>query len=351
VMLPVGMLSRKTGVRPLLIISFIASPTLNGMRAVWMWGPAQIVLALLAGMAISTGTVCYLPTVARFTTERNRTAAFSLMLSASLATSAIGGIVCGYLPQWLKMAGFSMQAAEVKRLILLISCGVALFGLLPVSRLRIPLTQYPEGEEIPVARKNWPGRWNLSPFLVRFVPLMALWSVVLATFTPFANVYLSSHLNVSMVHIGLIFSSVQALQLSIGLFTPLVFRSLGLVNGIVAIQIAAGLVLSALALAHNVKLAIALYLVFSAVQWMSSPGLYNLLMSETPDQDRGTAAAMTLFCNAAVSSAATAGAGILFTRFGYPPVLLGVAALAASVAMLLRFLIAPLQRNGKVLKS
>jgi MFS family permease len=341
VMLPAGMLSKKIGVRPLLIVCFIASPALNAMRVVWMWGPAQIILALIAGMAISTGTVCYLPTVARFTTEKNRTAAFSLILSASLATSALGGIVCGYLPRWLRMAAFSMQAAEVKRLILLVSCGIALFGLLPVLRLRIPLSQHSEVEETESAKESWFGRWSLSPFLLRFLPLMALWSAILASFTPFANVYLSSHLQIPMVRIGLIFSSVQALQLGMGLLTPIVFRALGLVNGIVAIQMVAGLVLSALALAHNVKLAIALYLVFSAVQWMSSPGLYNLLMSETPDQERNTAAAMTLFCSAAVSSAATAGAGILFTRFGYTPVLLGIAALTGFVAMLLRFLIKP----------
>ncbi len=66
------------------------------------------------------------------------------------------------------------------------------------------------------------------------------------------------------------------------------------------------------------------YLTFSAAQWMSAPGLYNLLMNETPDKERSTAAAMTLFCNALAGSAATAGAGILFAHFGYPPVLLGI---------------------------
>jgi high-affinity Fe2+/Pb2+ permease len=67
---------------------------------------------------------------------------------------------------------------------------------------------------------------------------------------------------------------------------------------------------------------------------MSTPGLYNLLMDETPDPERSTAAAMTLFCNALAGSAATAGAGILFTRFGYPPVLLGIAGMAAAIAVL-----------------
>lgn len=351
VMLPAGMLSKRTGVRSLLIVCFIAAPVLNAMRAVWMWVPAQIGLALLAGMAISLGTVCYLPTVARFTTEKNRTAAFSLVLSASLGTSAIGGVICGYLPQWLRMAGYSMHAAEVKRLILLMSCGVALLGIFPVLRLRIPLPQDADPDLTTPAKPGWLRQWNLSPFLVRFVPLMALWSVVLASFTPFSNVYLSSHLHVSMTRIGLIFSSVQILQLGIGLLTPIVLRALGLMNGIIAIQIAAGFTLCALAIAHNVELAIALYLIFSAVQWMSSPGLYNLLMSETPDQERNTAAAITLFCNALVASAATAGVGILFTRFGYPPVLFGIAALALSAAMLLRFLITPGQCAGEVLKS
>jgi len=64
-------------------------------------------------------------------------------------------------------------------------------------------------------------------------------------------------------------------------------------------------------------------------------------MSRTPDSERGTAAAMTLFCSAVVSSAATAGSGILFTRIGYPPVLLGIAALAVAVALAMRLVVLP----------
>jgi hypothetical protein len=78
---------------------------------------------------------------------------------------------------------------------------------------------------------------------------------------------------------------------------------------------------------------------------MSSPGLYNLVMNETPDAERSTAAAMTLFCNALAGSAATAGAGIMFTRFGYPPVLLGIAGIAAAVAILFWLLI-PRRHSG-----
>jgi hypothetical protein len=81
---------------------------------------------------------------------------------------------------------------------------------------------------------------------------------------------------------------------------------------------------------------------------MSSPGLYNLLMNETPDAERSAAAAMTLFCNALVASVATAGAGVLLTRFGYPPVLFSLAAVALTIALLFRFLLsAPQQTQGE----
>jgi hypothetical protein len=289
--------------------------------------------------------VCVLPAVARLTTEKSRTAGFSLIFSVGVGTSMLGGIVCGYLRQWLGMAGIAMQPVDVKRLILLASCGVVLAGLIPVLRLRMPA----QAEEEVVAntepeRKNWLRRWNLRPFLVRFLPLMALWSAVLAAFTPFANVYLERNLRVPMTQIGLIFSTVQVIQLCMGLVTPIVFRALGLMNGIAVTQIGAAAMLGCLAMATNQKLSILLYLTFSAAQWMSAPGLYNLLMDETPDKERGTAAALTMFWNALFASAATAGAGVLLTRFGYPPVLLGLAVMALTIAVLLRFLISPQQR-------
>jgi sugar phosphate permease len=135
-----------------------------------------------------------------------------------------------------------------------------------------------------------------------------------------------------------------------GVLTPVVFRVLGLVNGIVATQLVAAFALASMAGARHGGLAIGLYLSFSAAQWMSSPGLYNLLMSETPDHERSTAAAMTLFCNALAGAAATASAGILFTQFGYPRVLLGIAVMAAAVAVLFKLLI-PRRRDDVPLLS
>lgn len=349
--LPAGTLTRRFGLRPVLVMVFLTASAMNALRAVWMWEPAQLVLAFLAGLAMSAWGVCFLPAVARLTTEKNRAAGFSLIFSVSVATGIVGGVVCGYLGRWLQMAGIAMQGAEVKRLILLISCAIAAAGVFPVLRMREP-AQAQVAETPPADWRSWLRAWRLHPFLLRFLPAMALWSAVLAAFTPFANVYLTRELHVSMAQIGLLFSAVQVLQLFMGVVTPAVFAALGLVNGIAATQMATAIILGLLAATHHAGFAIALYLIFSAAQWMSSPGLYNLVMNEVPDLDRSTAAAMTMFVNALSGAVATALAGALFTRFGYPPVLLGIATLAAGVALVFPLVIgrgeprAPVQRPG-----
>ena len=347
--LPVGVLARRIGLRPLLIFSLIASPLIFVLRTIWVWEPAQLVIAFLAGISLSTWGVCFLPAVAKVTTERNRPAAFGLLFSAGIGTGALGGILCGYLPLWLKGAGFIMQPAEVKRLILLGACGMALLGIVPLLSLRFPA---PAETEPLVEAKPEAGKWlrglKVHPFLLRYLPLMTLWAVILNSFPPFANVYLSRQLHIPLAHIGVVFSSAQVLQFFMGLVAPAVLRWLGLINGIVAMLAFMAVSLGAMDAAGHGGLTIAFYLAFAGTQWMSTSGLYSLLMNEMPDKDLSTASAMMMFCNTLAGSAATAGAGILFTRFGYPRVVAGIATLALVTAVLFRLLLG--QAKGRTVR-
>jgi MFS family permease len=342
--LPAGALARKIGLRPLLIVLFLTAPAFNAARAVWVWEPAQIGLAFLAGLSMSMWGICFLSAVAGLTTEKNRPSGFSLIFSVSLGTSMLGGIVCGYLRQWLGQAGIVLQPAEVKRLILLLSCGIMTMALIPALRLRMPPQSEADKSELePRPKTSW-FPWRLDPFLLRFLPIMALWSAVLTAFTPYANVYLTRDLHITMTRIGLIFTAVQLVQFAMGLCAPLLFRKLGLMNGVMATQVAAAVVLTVLAGTRHAGPAVALYMMFSAALWTSAPGLYSMLMNETPDAERSSAASMTMFSNSLAGSASTATAGILFTRFGYPPVMLGIAALALGVSLLFRIFVRTRQR-------
>ncbi|MES2221691.1 MAG: MFS transporter [Acidobacteriota bacterium] len=332
--LPAGVLARKFGVRPLLIVCFLAAPIMGAFRTMVHREMAHIYLAFVAGVAMSLWGVCFLPALARLTTEKNRASAFGLIFSVSIGTSTLGGFICGYLPRWLSMTGFTLQPEQVKRIILLASCAIAAVGLVAVLRLRLPAPDAESSEPVGTRGISLRKARTIHPFLLRYLPAMALWTAVLAAFTPFANVYLSRNLHIPMERIGLIFSISQIVQLCVGLMTPLLFRRLGLLNGIVATQLMTATALGVLAMTRDSRLAVVLYLGFSAMQWMSSPGLYNLLMTRMPDRERSSAASMTLFCNAVLSSAATSLAGILYVRFGYPHVLLGIAALAVLAGML-----------------
>ncbi len=337
--LPVGALGRRFGPRPVLMFCFIVAPLLNIARVLWVWEPAEIALAFLAGLSMCTWTVTFLPAVSKLTTETNRTAAISLIFSVGVGCSALGAVLCGYLPHWLAGAGLALQPAAIKRIILIGSCVLAAAGFIPVLGLRIPPpASTPKLAAQPV-RLAWLRGFRPNPFLVKFLLCMALWSAILAAFTPFANVYLARGLHIPLERIGLIFSVAQLLQLGSGLLVPIVLRWLGMLNGILATQLAAALTLATMASMHHQPLAVAFYLAFSATQWMSSPGLYSLLMNETPDAERSTAAAATMFANSLISSGATAVAGILFTQFGYSRVLLSLAALIAVVAFLCRLLL------------
>jgi MFS family permease len=328
--LPTGWLARKVGPRPPLICCLISAPLLCALRAVAMWEWAQIGLAFLTGVAMCIWGVCFPPMVARLTTSDNRASAFSLIFSVSIGTSALGLLITGYLPLWLKMAGHAMQAADIKRLMMLGACGLVLIGLVPLLRMQNPVR---ESEDPPANARE---AWKLSPFLLRFLPAMALWTTVLASFAPFASVYLSRSLHIPLARIGLIFSLARVVELFAGLLTPLVFRAMGLLNGIVAAQFATGVMLICLAATTDRTLAVTLYLTFAGMQWMSSPGLYNLLMSGVADEERSSASAMTMLSNALMQSGAIAGAGMLFAHFGYPRVLVGIAGVALVAALLFK---------------
>jgi len=334
--LPAGLLARRVGLRPMLITCYVSAPVLCALRAVAIWEPAQIGLGFAAGLAMSSNGVCLLPAIAQVTTEENRASAFSLIFSAGVGVGILGGIVCGYLPQWLSRAGFAIQPVDVKRLILLVSCGIAVLGVFSIWRIRLPLPQAQTQIGNTTQSRNGRRLVRVNAFFLRFLPAMALWTVVLTSFTPFANVYLSRDLHVPLLRIGLIFSAAQLVQFCVTLLTPMLFRALGLVNGTVATQLLTAVALGCLAGTQSARLAVPLYMGFFGLQWMSAPGMYNLLMSKVPEEEQSTASSMTLFCNALVGAGSTALAGILFTKFGYPHVLAGIAALAVVAAMLFR---------------
>ncbi len=318
---PAGLLAQRLGLRKTLLFCFTTVSLFGAARALVASEPIQLALSFVSGAVLSIWAVCIAPALAQLTTEENRPLGFSFVFSAGIGVAALGGIIGGGLPGWLSRTHASVAAAPTNRLALLIACGITALGLWPLSRITFGSAPAPE--------KKLRVR---NPFLYRFLPVIALWSVVTGAFSPFFNIYFSQYIRMPMQKIGLVFAISQLSQVLAILFTPLIFRKFGLVTGIVYTQIATSIALGTLAGMRGAATAGLAYVIYMAFQWMSEPGMYTLLMNRIAPAERNGASALNFLVISLSQALAAAVAGASFTRFGYPAVLMVTAIIALFAA-------------------
>jgi len=321
--LPWGKLSQRIGLRPVLITCCVLAVSVSSARAVLISFPSQLVLAFLGGISLSAWAVCVSPVVAQLTKEKQRPRAFSILFSLGIGLGALGGLAGGRFPAWFAGHHAHLGTLLPEQLVLLGSCGIVVLAIWPAAKLRLTRPSVPEKP-----------RPLLSPFLLRYLPAIAVWSLVTGSFSPLASVYLARHAHRSLPQIGNAFSLSQIVQVGATLLAPVLFRRWGLVTGIVFTQAGASVLLLALASSTSPLAATAAYVGFSALQWMNEPGLYSLLMNTVPAEDRSGASASNSLVGSASQAIAATLAGGAFVRYGYPAALRGVAVIALLAASL-----------------
>jgi len=152
----------------------------------------------------------------------------------------------------------------------------------------------------------------------RILPAIAIWGFVAGSFFPFANVFLAVHLRMPLRSVGSVFSLSQLCQVAAVLCAPLVFRRLGVSNGLFTMQIAVASCFMMLALTSHPVAASLTYVILTAMQYMGEPGIYSLMMKIVPEELRGQASATMALVLAASQLIAAASAGWAFTNLGYP---------------------------------
>lgn len=326
--IPAGKLIQKRGLRFALLTCIFLAIAVFSARALWLGFAAQVGVALVSGAALSLWAICISPTVAQLTEEKHRPFAFSLFFSLGIGVGAIAGLLGGRLPGYLQTLSATQHVMDLKRVVLLLSCGVVALGLWPAAKLKLAQASLPSR-----------SRPMLSPFLLRFLPAIALWSLVTGSFSPFATVYFSRYLHMSLPEVGSVFSLSQLAQVVAVLAAPFVLRKFGMITGIVSMQVVTALCLFALALAHLPMQAGFLYIGFTAFQYMNEPGTYSLLMNGVAEDERGGAAASNSLVTSSVQMIGAFLAGQVFERFGYPASLTGIGIIAALAAALFWFLL------------
>ncbi len=326
--IPAGILAQRFGLRRSLLICLVLVSLILALRVVIGGEKPLLALSFLGGAVFTIWAVCISPAVAQLTSPANRAFGFSLIFSAGIGIGVLGGQIGGHLPDWLARIGLAVTAVRAKQLALLIACGTGALAICPLAFLRFASAPPPE-------RKLYPR----NPFLRRYLPVIAVWSFAVGAFSPFFNVYFSQHLRMPVQQIGTVFSASQLAQVVAILGAPVVFRKFGLVTGIMYTQVAAMLALGCLSAVPQVLTASAVFIGYTAFQWMSEPGMFTLLMNQVAASEQTGASALSfLVVNLSQAIAATV-AGASFVKFGYPTVLSAIAGVGLIAACLFRFVL------------
>jgi MFS family permease len=326
--IPAGIFAERFGIRRTLVGGLLCTVVFSVLRICFLSQPAQFGLATLTGMTLCFWAVCLSPAVASLTREPERPLAFSLMFSFGIGLAALGALAAGQLPGWLRhlpqgFAAGPFTAGEATRLTLEFACGAAAVSILPLLALSLPGA----APRVRLSRLS-------NPFLRRFLPAMAIWSLVTGSFPPFANVYFAHHLGLSLKKMGFVFSLSQVVQFVAVLSAPLLLRRMGLVKGVILTQLATAAALASLALIHRGTLAGWVYPIYMAVQYMNEPGIFSLLMDQIPPSERSSASASTFFVTYGCQAIASTAMGVAIVRIGYPATLFCIAGLAVGATVL-----------------
>jgi MFS family permease len=310
-----GYAAARVGLRPALIFCFIATGLACALRTL-VSGKAELLAFGFAGGAVqSVWAVCLAPTIMALTTDRNRPLAFGLTFATGVGVGMVAGVIGGRLPTLLH----SMQNT------LLLASVLSPLAVLPLLRLRGLSERF--NFEKPIYAAN--------PFLLRFLAALAIWGAATGAFNPFFNLFFSHALHFSVERIGGIFSVTQGAQLAAMLLSPLVLKRFGVGPAIALMQAATGIALAGLGISPP-AVAGWVYGMYMSFQCMSEPGMYSLLMSNVPPEQRTGASALNFLTLFGFQAIAAWAAGEAIARYGYRPVLLiaGLLALLAARAMM-----------------
>jgi predicted MFS family arabinose efflux permease len=326
--IPAGILAQRFGLRKTLLICVTLVAIVSALRALVASEAPLLCLAFLGGAATSIWAVSLPPAIAQLTCEQSRPFGFSAVFSSSIAVGILGGLIGGRLPGWLARISSVAPGVRTMQRALLIACGISALASLPAFRLRFA--------PVPVRKKMI---FPHSPFLIRFLIAIGVWSLVTGAFSPFFNAYFSHYLRLPVERIGTIFSCSQISMMFAMLLAPAVFRKFGLSSGIMYAQFATAICLGWLALGPSGLGGPIAYITYTAFQWMTEPGIYGLLMNRVPPTEQSGASALNFLVIFASQAIAAAAAGASLARFGYPAVLAVTAGVALAAAFIFRVLL------------
>jgi len=322
--IPGMMVTRRYGMRALLLVTFSAVPVLSVMRIWVLLEPVQYVLAFTTGAALCGWPICFSPVIAQLTNDGNRAAGFSFAFATGIGLGTLAGVAGGYIPEMLEKGRLHLSLVSGIQLVLLFASVVVALGLWPLCRLELkrPATS-PQ------------GRMRVfHPYLLRFLPAFLVWNVATGSFPMFGAVYLQKALGVPLGRLGTVFAASQLMQFVAVLSSPMLLKRLGRVGGVAAAQLGTAVLLVCIVAARSMPAVFVCYVLYFAAQFMCGPGIYQMLMEHVPEAERSSASALQNLCGALCQAGTAAMTGMYIMTYGYHALMLANAGVAVVAALL-----------------
>ena len=321
-------LHRRAGLQRSLILFLVGTALISTVRALITVKWILIGAAFVSGTLFSVWAVSIAVVIAQIATDRQRVFAFSVYIATVIGVGIVGDAVGGRLPLLIGHVFALSGAVEAKRWTLFIGAWLAGFAAVPALFMRLEPVDRSAGRHYP-----------RGPFIWRFLAALALINLATGAFNPFANAYFSQYLKMRVDQIGLIFSGGQIAQVIAIVLSPILIRRLGLVWGIVSMEIAAGVSLLFLSTGPAPIGAALGYAGYLAFQWMDEPAMDTLLMGRVDPSERSGASAMMYMVMFGAAAVAAYLSGLALIRIGYPRLMIVAASLLLAGALSFGFLL------------
>ncbi len=330
--LPMGVVADRLGRKRSLLLGSVLSAL--GMLAVVV---SPLNWPLMAGaIAWGGGNAVYMATGPAFMAENarasERSTLFSTRMGVMMLVGFAGSVIGGPLPGLFGSAlGRQAESAAAYRATLLLSTGIMVLSLIPLSMLRERSEPAGEGGD----GLGLSLRSLLRGDVLRLLVPQLIISLGAGLLIPYLNVFFKQRFAISDSLLGFSFG---VSQLGMGLatmFAPIFAERWGKVRTIVASELASLPFLLALGFVPVLPVAIGAFWLRATLMNMGGPLYTAFAMEQAKEEEHGKLGAVLGLCWSVGRGIGPGISGVVQQRFGFPPLFLATGATYLVAAVLL----------------
>jgi MFS family permease len=312
VAIPTGYLSDRLGRKPFLIGASVCM-TISHLGLCFVTDRTMLlVFSFIGGAGGGFIYVSFIPFLAENASPERRGQAIAIWMSIGVLTRMVANLVGGTLPGLMSyMTGISTDLPEPFQYALLLGSMCSIISIIPLlgmaANVPPPTKIVDEVDKPPVPYKN----------LLTFATISAFRGLAMGLSVSFFNVFFQEELNVATAVIGTVFFAGMVLGLPLTMSAPGMSRRFGPTMTIVPLRMLGAAALTLMGLWLNFPIAVALFLISTAVESLTSPTEMTFATNSLSRPYWGRMQSLRVMGFQCLSAIGSIWAGILIVEHGY----------------------------------